>query len=128
MKTYTAIVTREGKWWMVAIPEINGLTQARRLAEAETMARDYIAVTLDVPISSVDVVLAVENIEGIDVAASLASIRDGRDRAAALDAEMRHRAEELAQQLAAAQVPVRDIGTMMGVSFQRAHQLVTAHR
>jgi hypothetical protein len=53
--TYEVKVTREGKWWMVAIPAIDGLTQARRLSEAELMAKEYIAVTLDVPVESVDV-------------------------------------------------------------------------
>src|SRR5665647_2131575 len=33
MKTYDITVTREGKWWMVAVPAIDGLTQARRLSE-----------------------------------------------------------------------------------------------
>ena len=37
---YTATVTREGKWWMVRVGGINGLTQARRLSEAELMARE----------------------------------------------------------------------------------------
>lgn len=27
--TYNAEVTRDGKWWMVAIPELDGLTQAQ---------------------------------------------------------------------------------------------------
>jgi len=37
--TYTATATREGRWWLVRVPEIDGVTQARSLAEAEVMAR-----------------------------------------------------------------------------------------
>jgi hypothetical protein len=65
---YEVKVTREGKWWMVAIPAIDGLTQARRLSEAELMAKEYIAVTLDVPIESVDVdALNLPNEVGLEV-------------------------------------------------------------
>jgi hypothetical protein len=59
---YSAIVTREGKWWMISIPEIDGLTQARRLDDASKMAREYIAVTLDVPMSKIEVAVAVTDI------------------------------------------------------------------
>lgn len=127
MKTYAVNVTRDGKWWMVAIPEINGLTQARRLSEAETMAREYIALSTDVPIADVAVRIAIQAVGDVDVAASVAEIGRRRDEVAALEAETRKQAELLAKRLAAAHVPVRDIGTLMGVSFQRAHQLVTAH-
>jgi hypothetical protein len=48
-------VTREGEWWMVSIPEIGGLTQARHLGEAPMMAREYIAATLDMPLDEVSV-------------------------------------------------------------------------
>jgi hypothetical protein len=44
MQTYDVTLTREGRWWMVHIPALDGLTQARRLSEAELMAREYIAV------------------------------------------------------------------------------------
>ncbi|MGW4482020.1 hypothetical protein [Rhodococcus triatomae] len=57
MRTYTVEVTREGEWWMVSIPELDGLTQARQLSEAELMAREYIAVTLGVPLGDVAVEL-----------------------------------------------------------------------
>ncbi|MDR2619719.1 MAG: hypothetical protein LBC29_01105 [Propionibacteriaceae bacterium] len=50
MKTYAVNVYREDGWWMVAIPEIDGLTQARSLREAEHMARDYIASGLMCPL------------------------------------------------------------------------------
>src|SRR5690242_16479877 len=51
-RIYMVTVTREGKWWMVHIPELDGLTQARNLGEVEAQARDYIAVWLDVPADS----------------------------------------------------------------------------
>jgi hypothetical protein len=62
VKCYEAMVTREGHWWMIEIPELNGLTQARRLDKVEEMAREYIAVTLDLPLSQVAV-----SISGIEV-------------------------------------------------------------
>ncbi|MEV0068004.1 MULTISPECIES: hypothetical protein [unclassified Amycolatopsis] len=51
MKHYQVTVIREGKWWrkwwMVHIPEIDGLTQARCLKDAPRMARESIAAALD---------------------------------------------------------------------------------
>ena len=126
MNTYQAVVTREGKWWMVAIPEIDGLTQARRLSDAEMMAREYIAVSLDVPVDDVSVEVSVKEVDGIAVGELVAAINDERARAQELEQDASRRAEELAKALAEARVPVRDIGAMMGVSHQRAHQLVNA--
>ena len=125
-RTYAATVTREGRWWMVAIPELDGLTQARRLAEAELMAREWIAVTLDTPLEDVAVTVTVERVGGIDVAGALAKIRSEREQAAALERDASELQARLAKALAAEDVPVRDIGAAMGVSFQRAHQLVSA--
>ena len=31
--TYDVVVTREDRWWMIAVPAIDGLTQARRVTE-----------------------------------------------------------------------------------------------
>lgn len=54
-RIFDITVTREGNWWMVAIPELDGLTQARTEDEAPLMAREYIAVTLGVPVDQVEV-------------------------------------------------------------------------
>ena len=124
MTNYAATVTREGKWWMVRIPALSGLTQARRLSEAADMARDFVAATLDVAADDVVIDVTVEHVAGIDVDRRLAEIRDARERAAALERQAASGAIALAQQLAAAGLPRRDIGTMLGVSFQRADQLV----
>lgn len=55
MPTYDIEVTRDGRWWMIRIPALDGLTQAEFPGEIEDMARDYIAVTTDTPIENVAV-------------------------------------------------------------------------
>jgi hypothetical protein len=67
MPTFDIDVTRDDRWWMITIPELDGYvtpdgsinvgdtTQARHPGEIEDMARDYIAVTLDIPIEDVAV-------------------------------------------------------------------------
>lgn len=125
---YRANVTRKGKWWMVSIPELDGLTQARRISEAEDMARDWLALTLGVAVEDVKVKVEVEDVSGIDVAGALASIDATRHEADTLRASALEQAEALAKKLAAKDIPVRDIGTILGVSFQRAHQLVTGSK
>ncbi|WP_308466674.1 hypothetical protein [Rathayibacter soli] len=125
--TYSAIVTRDGKWWMISIPELNGLTQARRLAEAELMAKEYVAVTLDLPIESISVALTVERVGAIeDIAKTLERIHSEREQASWLERDATAKAAELARGLAQQGVPLRDVGTLLGVSHQRAHQLVNA--
>ena len=125
MSEYTAIVTREGKWWMVRIPEIDGLTQSRRLDEAGKMARELIAVTLDMPMSQVDVTVSVADVEGVDVTTALQKIESEKAEAEAARDRVATDTRELAMALASRKVPVRDIGAILGVSHQRAHQLVS---
>ncbi len=122
--TYTATVTREGHWWMVHVPAIDGLTQARRLSEAAQMARELIALEVEVPIADVAVEVTVADVDGLDVAAELEAIRGERAKAAELERDASARATALARSLAARRLTVRDIGTILGVSHQRAHQLV----
>jgi hypothetical protein len=55
MPCFDIEVTRDGRWWMISIPALNGLTQARFRGEIESMARDYIAVSTDTPIGEIDV-------------------------------------------------------------------------
>jgi hypothetical protein len=123
MTEYRVEVTREGKWWMVAIPELDGLTQARRLEEAPLMARDYIAVTLDVDPSEVDVRVAGVDVDGMNVTEALALLETEKAEADAARDRVAEDTRRLARTLAEKKVPVRDIGAILGVSHQRAHQL-----
>lgn len=122
--TYTATVSREDGWWMIHVPEIDGLTQARRLVEAETMARELIAVTLGVPLDTVTVDIQVTNVADIDIPTRLNAIRADRARAAELERAASADAASLARDLVSARVPLRDVGAILGISHQRAHQLI----
>ncbi|QNA92705.1 MULTISPECIES: hypothetical protein [unclassified Microbacterium] len=57
MKTYEVTAERDGKFWFVRIPELEGVTQALTEEEIPVMARDYIAVTLGVPGDSFEIAL-----------------------------------------------------------------------
>ena len=122
--TYTATAVREGRWWDIQVPEVGGHTQTRRLSDIETMARELIAVTLDVPLSAVAVVVTITKVGSVEnVSERAAAIKEARREAAELDQWQLAQAAKLAHELTAAAVPLRDIGTILDVSFQRVHQL-----
>lgn len=124
---YDVNVTRDGKWWMVEVPAIDGLTQARRVSEVEDMARDLIAVMLDVPLSTVELGRVDWDIPGVgDVSATVAelsSLRAAAHEAETLAAKLMR---DTAESLVAADVPLRDAGALLGVSHQRVGQLVNS--
>lgn len=122
--TYGAAAERVGLWWMIRIPEIDGLTQARRLEHAAKEAREYIAVTTGVPIDDVKVAVTVIKIGELDIAAENKAVIAARLQASAAESAATDRAARLAHDLSANHLTVREIGAVMGVSHQRAQQLL----
>lgn len=55
VKNYDVETYRDGPWWMIRIPALDGLTQARFEGEVELMAREFIAVTTSVELEEVAV-------------------------------------------------------------------------
>jgi predicted RNase H-like HicB family nuclease len=123
MHGYQVVITRDGRWWMISVPEIDRLTQARRLADVEQMARELIAVTLDVRLSEVAVEVTFGDIDGIPVGSCIQTISSERAEAARLEEDAAAKTKTLVKELVAHKVPLRDIGEMLGLSFQRVHQL-----
>ncbi|MFB6724297.1 hypothetical protein ACFCV3_29230 [Kribbella sp. NPDC056345] len=121
--TYSATVTREGRWWMVDIPELDGVTQARRLDEVEQIAREYIAVTADLPLSQVTVEISGIEAAGHDLLDAKTLVEDLRSQARQLETLVADFSRELASALTNADVPVRDVSNVLGVSHQRVSQL-----
>lgn len=123
------VTGREGRWWAVEIPQLDGVTQAARLADVAAEARDYIAVTLDVPPSTVDVRVIVDDTpHARDVQARSERILATRQQAEALEAAAIEDAQALVRELTRDGVPMRDIATLVGVSFQRVSQLAGSTR
>ena len=108
---------------MLYVPEVDRWTQARNLREIETMARDLIAVMEGVPTDSFN--LHVDLITPEPVAAHLARSREFAEQAATARAAAAAESRAAARELHDVGVPLRDIGELLHVSYQRAHQLVT---
>jgi hypothetical protein len=129
MHGYKIDITREGRWWMVHIPEVGGITQARRLAEAPMMAREYIALDRGIPLREITVEIAsvrVEEPASRELLEAARQIRDMRARASALERESAERAREYAHWLVERGVPIRDIAALLEISPQRVSQLTNS--
>lgn len=61
MRTYTAVCRRSGDWWAISVDELKGVhSQARRARQVDAMARDAIALFLDVAPDSFNVTVRPE--------------------------------------------------------------------
>ena len=127
MHEYKVEVVRDGRWWMIHVPEIDGLTQARRVDEIEDMARSLIAISTDTPLSDVSIHVASVTVAGIgDIAGTAHRIENLRREAEELETKAADAAKRYAQDLSRLGVPVRDTATLLGVSPQRISQLAKA--
>lgn len=124
MAEYTVEVVRSGGWWAVTVPALPGVfTQARRLDQVENMAIGAIAMFL-----GVDPVEVGEVTVRVTPPASAARLIDEMERAggvarsaaAAASAARRQAARMLRDE----GLPIRDVGTLLGVSHQRVSQIL----
>jgi hypothetical protein len=121
---YKIEIERDGRWWMVRIPDLEGLTQARRLSEAELMGREWIAVTTGTPLDDVYVHVTSINVPGLgNVQEAALDLIDMRKRAASATRKAQTLTEALVNELSSAGIPVRDAGELLDVSPQRISQL-----
>ncbi|MDQ2851735.1 MAG: hypothetical protein M3Y49_13595, partial [Actinomycetota bacterium] len=80
--------------------------------------------TLDCPLSAVAVAVTITKVGSVaNVSERAAAIKEARRQAAELEQWQLAQAAQLAHELTDAAVPLRDIGTILDVSFQRVHQL-----
>ncbi len=120
--TYRAHAVRSGRWWAVDIREVPGaFTQARRLDQVETMARDMLALLLQSPPDSFDVAVDADVPEPL--VTKVEELRSLRERAAAAEEEAARTATALVSAMLVEGFTVRDAGRILGISYQRASQL-----
>lgn len=125
MRKYRIDVQRGQRWWVLSVPEIKAAhSQARHLREVDEVARDLIAVMLEVEPDSFDLDVHIELPESVQK--HLRRATELREQAARAQADAARESRAAAKELADAGLPLRDIGIALGVSFQRAQQLVAA--
>jgi hypothetical protein len=119
MTKYTARCRRSGRWWAIEIPEVNGgiYSQARRLDGVEAIARDAIALTLDVSPDSfaVEVVAVLPD----EWETELEEAREARRTAVAAERQAQAALDRVVRRLVDAGLTVRDVGALLGLSYQR---------
>ena len=124
MMHYNVQATRSGRWWSITIDEDpRAQTQARRLDQVEAVARSVL-VDLDVLTQDQDVTFTVTT-----HAYELEPLRRSALQAKAAATEASETASRTAREFARCAsehgLPVRDIGALLGVTHQRAQQLLT---
>jgi len=124
---YTAVARRSGRWWAIDVTELDGVfSQARRLDGVERMARDAIALMLEVDPASFDI----DVVEDLDppTQEELEDLRAVREAAAALQRRANGRTREFVVDLHRSGYPLRDIAQLVGISHQRVAQLLSDPR
>ena len=121
MNTYQVTVKPGEKYWILEIPGI-GVTQARTSKEIEPMARDLIAVMSGETHAELQLNMRLPQSvqEHLDEAQRLKK-REAEARAGAA-----RETRAAAQELHGLGLALQQIGDILGVSRQRAHQLVNA--
>ncbi len=118
MTRYTARCTRVGEWWATSVPELRGVhTQARRLDQVEDMARDAIALMLEVPADSFDIEVMPEVPDEVSTAPR------ARDELREAEQAANTATERAARWLIEHGYTVRDAGRLLGLSPQRVSQI-----
>lgn len=122
VRTLEATAYKEGKWWMVSIPEIDGLTQCKTIEKIPEQAADLAAVILDVPADQVAVNVAYTLPE--DAEAANESWHQAQGQLAAAKANVDARLADLARTLKGQGYTLKDIGALTGYTFQRIAQIL----
>jgi len=118
----TAQAERDGKFWVVTVPEVEGaFTQAHRINEIEVMARSVVADLLEIDEDTIEVVL------DLDLPAA--------ERAVVAEAQGKLAAAEEASQLAAIAnrhavlqlrgdgYTTREVAAILGITAGRVNQI-----
>ncbi|MDQ2708281.1 MAG: hypothetical protein M3Z25_11855 [Actinomycetota bacterium] len=120
-KIYTVHAQRSDKYWALYIPEVDRHTQARNLAEIEPIARDMISITEGVDADQIELIVNTEL--PAEVSRRLRRAEELRAAAARAQSDAATEVRAAAVELKQSGISLRDLGKLLGVSFQRAGQL-----
>jgi hypothetical protein len=124
MQEFTSTARKDGRWWVVQCDQHPGaISQVARLDQAQEHQLEAIAFVAALPQDVVSVTIRAVLDPAITLELEEAErLRQESEATAELSASRRLHA---ALAMKAAGLTVRDIGTLLHVSHQRAHQLVS---
>jgi hypothetical protein len=120
--TWIVSATPVGKYWHITVEGLGGATQARSFREIEPMARDFIALSNDLPAGEIS--LTIERELPVTVSQHLERAIQLRTTAEQARQQAAEEWRAAALELKASGMTVRHIGDALGISHQRAHQLI----
>lgn len=121
-KEWQATVTRDGRFWLIKVDGLDGATQARNLGEVDLMATEFVAIMTEQELGDVTVTWRIEL--PTDVRQHLAAVEASRSAEAAARQNAAWESRQAARALRSLGLSVREVGTALGMSHQRAQQLV----
>ena len=124
MRIVTVTAERSGKWWVLEAPEAGAVSQCKALSQADDEMREAIAHQLGIPEDSFEITIEIVLPLGYEREMKRShDLYAESDRVAHEAADARRQA---AKELHRLHMSVRDIGHVMGISYQRAHQLLAS--
>ncbi|WP_426722022.1 hypothetical protein [Corynebacterium auriscanis] len=124
-KAYTVTAERgAGDVWVLECAELGAVSQTKRLAHAADEMREAMAYQAGVRPDELDVVVDV--ILPSRIAELKARAEQQREEAARLTAEAQQSSREVAIAMRREGMTVRDMGEILGVSYQRAQKLAAS--
>lgn len=121
-RIYTVEAVRSGNWWALEVPDLPGaFSQARRLDHAAQTASDLIAFATKAPADSFEVQIVPRLPEDLEDA--LRQARQARTEAEAAQGRASALTKAAVRRLLDKGLSVRDIGALVGLTFQRVSQL-----
>lgn len=125
--TYRVVTTRSGSWWAIEVPDVPGVfSQARRLDQVPAMAREALALALDVYEDDLSVDVEVAGLAA-ETEVALAAARQSRQEADRLARDASNLASDAARRLVEDErLTLREAAQVLGRSHQRVAQLLAA--
>ena len=121
-QTYKVIVDYEDGGWVLTFPALGpGATEAKRLDLAERMARSYISLLTETDADSFDVDIEPRLLG--EWGELLANIQTAKQTALEAQDAAAASSRQAVAALTAEGLPMRDIGAILGISYQRVAQL-----
>ncbi|MHB1596565.1 MAG: type II toxin-antitoxin system HicB family antitoxin [Streptosporangiaceae bacterium] len=123
---YRVVVTREDGHWLADVPELEGAhTYARSLPALDQAVREVIVLAADLPDEAMPGLVLDYRYDTGDpeLDATALEVRRLRRQADELAAAVAARTGEVAAQLVARDLSVRDVAALLGISPQRVSQL-----